>query len=170
MSKGEFDVIIVGGGPAALAAAIYAGRAEMKTVLFERLTVGGQVSLTHAVDNYPGFPEGISGPELTQLMKKQAERFSVNFMFEEVKSVNLDGDAKVVATSKGTYRSPVIILAVGASPRKLDVPGEKELAGRGVSYCGTCDGPFFRDKKVVVVGGGDTASRKGTSYRDSQAK
>ena len=156
----DYDTVIVGGGPAALAAAVYAGRAELRTIVLERSVLGGQVSLTHAIDNYPGFPQGISGPELTELMAKQARRFGAEIVTEEVTEVKLDGDTKVVAASANSYRAPTLILATGADPRHLGVPGEKELRGRGVSYCGTCDAPFFRGKKVVVVGGGDTALKE----------
>jgi len=156
----EFDVIIVGGGPAALSCAIYSGRAELRTAMFEKQNVGGQVTLTHQVDNYPGFPDGVSGPELMAKMDAQARRFGAEIINEEVTKVLLDGDWKVAETASGAYRAPVLVLAVGAHPRKLDVPGEKEFEGRGVSYCGTCDGPFFRDKKIVVVGGGDNALKE----------
>ena len=156
----SYDTAIVGGGPAALAAAIYAGRAELKTVLLERIALGGQVALTHAIDNYPGFPEGVDGPALTEQMAAQARRFGAEIQTEEVIKVELDGNVKVVSTSENTYRAPTVILAMGADPRKLGVPGEEELRGRGVSYCGTCDAPFFREKKVVAVGGGDTALKE----------
>ena len=157
----RYDTVVVGGGPAALAAAIYAGRAELKVVVLERMALGGQVALTHAIDNYPGFPEGISGPELTALMAAQARRFGAEISTEEVTRIELDGDIKIVTTTERVCRAPTLILAMGADPKKLDVPGEKELRGRGVSYCGTCDAPFFRDKKVVVVGGGDSALKEG---------
>lgn len=160
MERNNYDCIIVGGGPAALAAAIYAGRGELKTLLLERGSLGGQVSLTHAIENYPGFPEGITGPELTSLMTRQAERFGAEIVIGEVTDIRLDGDIKVVSTDTETYRAPTVILAMGADPRKLGVPGEKELRGRGVSYCGTCDAPFFRNKKVIAVGGGDTAIKE----------
>jgi len=153
----KFDIIIVGGGPASLSAAIYAGRAEMKTLVLERLMVGGQVATTWQVDNYPGFPEGVEGPELIQRMEAQAKRFGAEFRNEEVTHIDIEGQDKVVTTNRNVCRSPTLVLATGADPRKLDVPGEDELRGRGVSYCGTCDAPFFRDKKVVVVGGGDAA-------------
>ena len=156
----SYDTAIVGGGPAALAAAIYAGRAELKTVVLERIALGGQVALTHAIDNYPGFPEGVDGPALTEQMAAQARRFGAEIQTEEVIKVELDGNVKVVSTSENTYRAPTVILAMGADPRKLGVPGEEELRGRGVSYCGTCDAPFFREKKVVAVGGGDTALKE----------
>ncbi|HUV38300.1 MAG TPA: thioredoxin-disulfide reductase [Planctomycetota bacterium] len=152
-----FDLIIVGGGPASLSAAIYGGRAEMRTLVLERLMVGGQVATTWQVDNYPGFPEGVEGPELIQRMEAQAKRFGAEIRNEEVKRIELDGKTKVVTTDKNAYRSPTLILATGADPRKLEVPGEDALRGRGVSYCGTCDAPFFREKEVVVVGGGDAA-------------
>ncbi len=154
------DTIIIGGGPAGLAAAIYACRAEMKTVIFERGILGGQVSLTDQVDNYAGFPEGVSGPDLIQKMEAQCRRFGADIRTEGVTKIETDGDINIVTTDKNTNRSSTVILATGADPRKLDVPGEKELRGKGVSYCGTCDGPFFRDKKVVVVGGGDAAFKE----------
>ena len=157
----SFDVVIIGGGPAALAAAVYAARGELKTLMLERSALGGQVAQTEAIDNYPGFPEGISGPELTQRMADQAKRFGAELRMQEVKEVRLDDHMKVVLTEKHRYRAPAVILAMGADPRHLDVPGEKELRGRGVSYCGICDAPFFRNKKVVVVGGGDSALKEG---------
>jgi thioredoxin reductase (NADPH) len=156
----EFDTVIVGGGPAALSAAIYAGRSEMKTLVLERQYLGGQVATTWQIENYPGFPEGVEGPELTERMRRQAERFGAQFRNEEVTRIRLEDDVRVTSTSENEYRSPTLILAMGADPRKLDVPGEKELRGRGVSYCGTCDAPFFRDKRVVVVGGGDVALKE----------
>jgi len=156
----EYDILIVGGGPAALAAAIYAGRAEMRTLVLERSGLGGQVALTHAIENYPGFPEGIPGPELTTRMAAQAARFGVETRIEEVTRLETEGILKVLITAENCYRAPAVILAMGADPRKLNVPGENELRGRGVSYCATCDGPFFRGKKLVVVGGGDTALKE----------
>ena len=153
----QSDIIIVGGGPASLSAGIYAGRAELKTLIFERLFVGGQVTTTWQVDNYPGFPDGIEGPELIRRMEAQTKRFGTEFRNEEVTKIEVDRLTKVITTNDNVYRSPTLILATGADPRKLDVPGEDELRGRGVSYCGTCDAPFFRDKTVVVVGGGDAA-------------
>jgi thioredoxin reductase (NADPH) len=155
------EVIVVGGGPAALGAAVYAGRAELKTVVLERRALGGQAAETDAIENYPGFPEGVSGPKLTELMASQARRFGAEIRMEEVLKVELDGDMKIVTTGEGAYRAPAVILATGADPVKLNVPGEAELRGRGVSYCATCDAPFFRNKKVVVVGGGDSALKEG---------
>jgi len=156
----RIDVVIVGGGPAALSAAIYASRGGLKAVILERTALGGQVALTDSIDNYPGFPEGISGPQLVERMEAQARRFGTEIRIEEVKSIAVDGHFKVITTSKGEYRAPVVVLAMGADPRLLDVPGEQELRGRGVSYCGTCDGPLFRNKKVAVIGGGDSALKE----------
>lgn len=153
----DFDVIIIGGGPAAMSAAIYAARAELKTLVVERKYLGGQVAITEKIDNYPGFPEGISGPDLTERMEAQAKRFGTKIEMGEVVSVKLKGAVKEVKTDSKTYKCRAIILASGADPNRLGVPGEQELTGRGVSYCATCDGPFFRGKKVVVVGGGDAA-------------
>ncbi len=156
------DIVIVGGGPSGLAAAIYAGRARFKTVILEKMMLGGQVALTNDIANYPGFPDGVAGPELTELMEKQARKFGAEIRLEEVVSVSLDGDIKIVATTAGNaYRAPVVILSSGADPRKLECPGEEELRGRGVSYCATCDGPFFRNKVVTVIGGGDAALKEG---------
>jgi thioredoxin reductase (NADPH) len=155
------DVVIIGGGPAALAAGIYAGRAELKTLILERQWLGGQIALTHAVDNYPGFPEGVSGPKITERMEAQARKFHCEIRTEEGRRVERDGDVKVVTTDKGTYRAPAVILAMGADPRKLGCPGEDEFRGTGVSYCATCDGAFFKDQKVIVVGGGDSAFKEG---------
>ena len=156
----SFDAIIVGAGPAGLAASVYTGRGELKTLILERGQLGGQVALTDKIDNYPGFPDGVDGKELTELMKRHGERFGAVIRQEEVTKLEVDGLVKVVTTREAAYRAPAVILAMGADPRKLGVPGEDELRGRGVSYCGTCDAPFFRNKKVVVVGGGDTAFKE----------
>jgi len=156
----EYDVVIIGGGPAALSAAIYAARGELRTLVLERAVLGGQVALTDVIDNYPGFPQGVSGAELTERMAAQARRFGAEIRTEEVTGLEVKGDVKVSVTRNGRYESAVVILAMGADPRHLNVPGEEELRGRGVSYCGTCDAPFFREKKVVVVGGGDTALKE----------
>jgi thioredoxin reductase (NADPH) len=156
----SYDVVIVGGGPAAMAAAVYAARGELKTLILERSALGGQVAQTDLIDNYPGFPEGVTGPELTERMAAQAKRFGTEFRTEEVTSIKADGDTRVVTTTKGAYECPVVILAMGSDPRTLGVSGETEMRGRGVSYCGTCDAPFFREKKVIVVGGGDSAFKE----------
>jgi thioredoxin reductase (NADPH) len=152
------QVIIIGSGPAGLTAGLYTGRSEMRPLLFTGSEIGGQVSLTMEVENYPGFPEGITGPELVQRMQKQAERFGLRVVVDTVTEVELDSQPFVIRTQSGKeYHSKALIITTGARPRRLDVPREKELTGRGVSYCATCDGFFFRGKEVVVVGGGDAA-------------
>ena len=153
----RYDVAIIGGGPAGLGAAIYAARGGLKTVVFEKGLFGGQIVLTTEVENYPGFPEVLSGFELIDQMKKQAERFEATFREEEVQAIGLEGLCKIIETDSGKYRCKSIIYAAGAHPRKLNVPGEERLTGRGVSYCATCDGALYRDKVVAVVGGGDSA-------------
>ena len=153
----KYDVILIGGGCAALASAVYSCRAELKTLILERKFIGGQVVVTTDVDNYPGFPDGIQGPELTERMEKQARKFGVEIKNEEVVKLDVNGARKTVTTDSGVYDSYIVILAMGADPRKLDVSGEEEFTGRGVSYCGTCDGPFYRDKDVIVAGGGNSA-------------
>lgn len=153
-----YDVIILGGGPAGYTAAIYTGRANLKTLLIEKLAPGGQMGITDIVDNYPGFPAGITGFDLAMQMKEQAERFGVSTELADVIAVTLQGDVKTVETSMGRQTAKAIILATGAAPRKLGVKGEAAFTGRGVSYCATCDGNFYRGKTVAVVGGGDTAA------------
>lgn len=154
-----FDVIIIGGGPAGLSAAIYSGRARLKTLLIESMAVGGQITLTEYIENYPGFEKPILGQELAEKMEKQARRFGVGIRYAEVTSVSLKGDEKHVYLSGEDehLKSKVVILALGTNPRKLRVPGETEFTGRGVSYCAPCDAPLYKDKHVIVVGGGDTA-------------
>ncbi len=152
------DVAIVGAGPAGLTAGIYAARAGMNTTIFEALTVGGQLTSIDDLENYPGFPNGINGFEIAMALRSQAERFGVHFITEEV--LSLDGNPSAgfsVVTSSGTYDTRTVIIATGAKPRKIDDPSLLHLEGRGVSYCATCDGNFFRGKDVVVAGGGDTA-------------
>ncbi|MCD4829474.1 MAG: thioredoxin-disulfide reductase [Candidatus Cloacimonetes bacterium] len=153
----RYDLVIIGGGSAGLGAAIYAARGGLKTVVFEKALFGGQIVLTTEVENYPGFPEALSGFDLIDLMKKQATRFGTEFREEDVLSIELDGLGKIVKTDEGRYCCKAIIYAAGAHPRKLDVPGEQRLTGRGVSYCATCDGALYRDKVVAVIGGGDSA-------------
>ncbi len=153
----ERDVIVIGGGPAGLGAALYTGRALMSTLVLERIGAGGQIAEAYEVDNYLGFADGITGPELSERMEEHAGRFGAELRREQVLDITADGALKRVITDSGEYGAPIVIVASGASHRKLGVPGEKELSGRGVSYCATCDGMFFRDKKVVVVGGGDAA-------------
>ena len=153
----SYDVIIIGGGPGGYTAALYAARANLSTLVIEKFAPGGQMATTDIVENYPGFVEGINGFELGMQMKKGAERFGVKTKLAEVLSVELDGEVKLVHTKKATFEAKTIILALGASPRELGLSNERELRGRGVSYCATCDGSFYRDKTVVIVGGGNTA-------------
>ncbi|MFC1883346.1 thioredoxin-disulfide reductase [Thermodesulfobacteriota bacterium] len=151
------ELIIIGGGPAGLTAGLYAARARLNTVLLERLSPGGQVLTTDMVENYPGFPEGISGFELTDRMRRQAEKFGLEIKGQDVLELDLSNDKKVVITEKETLESKSLIITSGATPQKLCVEGEELLTGKGVSYCATCDGPFYRDMDVAVIGGGDTA-------------
>lgn len=154
-------VLILGSGPAGLAAALYAARADLAPVVLSGLEHGGQVSLTYTVENYPGFPEGIGGPELVELFQKQAERFGARIEFDTATEVDLSQRPFRVRTFNTTYLAEALIIATGATPKHLNIPGEKELTGRGVSYCATCDGWFFKDKDVIVVGGGDSALEEG---------
>ncbi|MBN1203265.1 MAG: thioredoxin-disulfide reductase [Anaerolineae bacterium] len=154
------NVIIIGSGPAGLTAALYTARANLNPLVFAGHELGGQVSLTHEIENYPGFPDGLSGQELVERMKSQAERFGARIkMFSAVTEVDFSGGPPfTLKTDDGqAYEAEAVIVTVGATSRHLNVPGEKELTGNGVSYCATCDGFFFRDKQVVVVGGGDSA-------------
>jgi len=151
----EKDVIIIGGGPAGLTAAIYCSRAMLKTVVIEEQSVGGQMVFTTDIENYPGFPDGVMGPELGGLMEKQAKRFGTEIVYETIKFV--DKNNKKIVTDRNEYSCKALIIATGASPMKLGLEKEAELTGKGVSYCATCDGAFFRDQIVAVVGGGNTA-------------
>lgn len=153
------EVVVIGAGPAGLAAALYAGRARLATVVIERGAAGGQASTTHLIENYPGFPEGITGPDLMQRMEQQARRFGAEFRYAEVRALATgeDDGGFLISTSEGNLRAPAVIVATGTEPVRLGVPGEDRLRGSGVSYCATCDGAFFRDKHVLVVGGGDSA-------------
>ncbi|MFP4056436.1 MAG: thioredoxin-disulfide reductase [Candidatus Brocadiia bacterium] len=158
----DCDVLIVGGGCAGLTAGIYAARARLKTLLLDKLEPGGQLATTHEVENYPGFPQVVDGPELMDRFAKQAQSFGCEVKSAEVKSISADdATACVVHTSNGDFRAKAVIVASGADPKTLGVPGEDRLRGRGVSYCATCDAPFFRDKRVAVVGGGNTAVDEG---------
>jgi thioredoxin reductase (NADPH) len=151
------DLIIIGAGPAGLSAGLYAARARLKTLVLERLSPGGQVLMTDWVENYPGFPDGISGFELVDKMRRQAERFGLIIENREVKRLELSPEEKFVVTEKGTLETKALILASGATPKRLGVEGEGLLTGKGISYCATCDGPFYRDQEVALIGGGDTA-------------
>jgi thioredoxin reductase (NADPH) len=152
-----YDVIIIGAGPAGLTAGLYNARARLDVLLLEKLAPGGQVITTDWVENYPGFPDGISGVELMDRMKTQAEKFDLKIQNDEVMKLELSEKRKVVVTSSGQMESKAIILACGASWKKLGVEGEDRLMGKGISFCATCDGPFYRDQEVAVIGGGDTA-------------
>ncbi|MEN8171707.1 MAG: thioredoxin-disulfide reductase [Chloroflexota bacterium] len=160
-NKNIHKTIIVGSGPAGLAAALYVSRANLKPLVLTGMQLGGQVSTTHLVENYPGFPDGIGGPELVDAFQKQAERFGTQTEFDEVTKVDLSQRPFKVTTYGDEKYAETLILTTGATPRPLDVPGEKEMTGRGVSYCATCDGHFFQEKDVVVVGGGDSALEEG---------
>ncbi len=151
------NMIILGSGPAGLAAALYAARAECNPLVLTGTEPGGQAALTNMIENYPGFPEGVGGVELATLMQNHAEKFGARIEMDTVTSVDLSKRPFLVNTYDKTYTADTLIIATGASPVQLDVPGEKEYTGRGVSYCATCDGWFFRKKKIVVVGGGDSA-------------
>jgi thioredoxin reductase (NADPH) len=171
-SQGDqpLKVLVLGSGPAGLSAALYAARAELKPVVLAGMELGGQAALTHTIENYPGFPDGVGGAELGELFQKQAERFGAVVEYEMATAVDLSAQPYKVMTYGRQYLAESLIIATGASPNHLIVPGEKELTGRGVSYCGTCDGWFFKDKKVVVVGGGDSALEEGlflTRYASS---
>ena len=155
-----YDVIIVGGGPGGLTAAIYTCRAGLKTVLLEMGAPGGQAATTDMIDNYPGFPEGVAGPDLMMNFYNQAARFGCEFRTAEVTGVSDKGGVRLVETAQGNIEGKTVIIATGASPRGLGVKGEQEFRGRGVSFCATCDGFFFKDKSVVVVGGGDSAVKE----------
>jgi len=152
-----YDVIILGGGPAGLSASIYAKRFGLSTLLIEKVGIGGQASLTDLIENYPGFPEGISGAELVNKMEEQAKKFGVEFLIDEVLDIDFENEIKKVNTNSANFESKGVIIATGANPKKLDVPGEKEFTGKGVSYCAVCDAFFYKNKDVLVVGGGDSA-------------
>jgi len=152
-----YDVIIVGAGPAGMAAAIYTGRARLKTLILEKGMPGGQILLTDFVENYPGFPEGVVPFELMDNFRKHAEKFGAKIETDEVKEIRKEGELWHVVGNKGEYSGRAVIIATGSSYRKLGLPEEVELTGRGISYCGTCDGAFFKDREVAVVGGGDHA-------------
>lgn len=153
-----YDMVIIGGGPGGYTAALYAARAGMSVIVLEKLSAGGQMALTHQIDNYPGFVEGIDGFSLAENMQQQAERFGAETELAEVFSLNLQADPKVIETSEGVFYGKTVVYAAGAGPRELGVPEEPEMIGRGVNYCAACDGMFYRGKTVVIVGGGNTAA------------
>ncbi len=152
------DLVIIGGGPAGLTAALYAGRSRLNTLLIEKMAVGGRILMSEVIENYPGFPGGISTHELMQRMEGQVKELGVTIISDEV--LDLDCSARTVNTTGGSYSAQAIIIASGASPRKLNIPGEEQFTGRGVSYCATCDAPFFKEKKVVIVGGGNAVAQE----------
>lgn len=156
-----FDVLIIGAGPAGLTAGIYAARGGLKTAIVELGMPGGQAASTEKIENYPGFPQGIGGYELMNAFHQQAQAFNVEFIFEEVQKLDLAGEIKQVTTDMQTLEAKTVIIAAGSKPRPLGVPGEDVFHGRGVSYCATCDAAFFREKNVIVVGGGDAALEEG---------
>lgn len=153
-----YDMIVVGGGPGGYTAALYGARAGLDTLVLEKAAAGGQMALTHRIDNYPGFEEGVEGYLLGQKMRKQAERFGAGTEFSQVNALELEGDVKAAETDRGTFRGRTLVLATGAEPRDLGLPGEQELTGRGVHYCAACDGMFYRGKTVAVIGGGNSAA------------
>ena len=157
------DVIIIGSGPAGYTAAIYAARAKLNPLVFEgSVTAGGALMQTTDVENFPGFPDGILGPDLMDGLRKQAERFGAELVADDAVAVDLTADPKVVKTESGTYLAKAVIIATGSKYKELGVPGEKQLAGHGVSWCATCDGFFFRDQDIAVIGGGDSAIEEAT--------
>ncbi|MBO8168610.1 MAG: thioredoxin-disulfide reductase [Thermoanaerobacteraceae bacterium] len=153
----SYDLVIIGGGPAGLTAALYGARGGLKTLVLESTMPGGQAALTDIIANYPGFPEGISGPELMNKFHQQAVKHGAEFKMKEVTGLEDRGEIKIVKAGEEEIEARSVIIATGAKARKLGVPGEEKFQGRGVSYCATCDGAFFKDKRVAVVGGGDSA-------------
>ena len=153
-----YDMVILGGGPGGYTAALYAARAGLDALLVERLSVGGQMTLTGDIDNYPGFPEGVDGFELGMRRQQQAERFGARTEYAQVTGLDLKAEPKVVTTDSGTLYARTVVVALGAGPRKLELPNEERLTGRGVHFCAHCDGAFYRDKVVALVGGGDSAA------------
>ena len=154
-------MLVLGSGPAGLSAALYAARAELAPVVLTGIELGGQASLTHTIENYPGFPDGVGGAELGELFQKQAERFGAIVEFDSASSVDLSQRPFRITADNGEYLADTLVVATGARPNHLEIPGEHEMTGRGVSYCATCDGWFFKDKWVFVVGGGDSAVEEG---------
>lgn len=160
MSAPLYDVVIIGGGPAGLTAGLYSSRAKLKTLLIERMIMGGQVMTTTKVENYPGFPGGIDGPDLMVRFQEHCQEFGLETTTGEVTALRLDGPVKILKVDGQEVKARAVIITTGAEPSKLDVPGETEFTGRGVSYCATCDGAFFREQTIAIVGGGDTAAEE----------
>ncbi len=159
--KREYDALVIGAGPAGLTAAIYIARGRFSVLVFEKVIPGGLAATTHLIENYPGFPEGVEGEELGRLMEKQARNLGVKFAMEEVVDVELEGEKKRVKTREGEYEGKAVVIATGSSHKKLGVPGEDKFTGKGVSYCATCDAPFYKDKKIAVVGCGNSGMQEG---------
>ena len=157
----DYDVIVFGAGPAGLTAGIYSGRALLRTLIIEEKMIGGEAASTEKVENYPGFPDGIGGFELTERIKKQAEKFQTNILISHTNSVELTGDIKKIKTDDGEFNSKTVVIATGSSPKNLNVPGENKFKGKGVSYCATCDAPFFKDKDIAVIGAGSSGIQEG---------
>ena len=153
----KYDVVIIGGGPAGLTAGIYTSRDKLYTLIIDKGIIGGNIKNADSIDNDPGFPEGINGPELAELMHRQAEKYGLKSITAEVTAIYIEGENRVIKTTGGDFMAKAVIIAGGSDKVKMGIPGEKEFTGRGVSYCTTCDGPFFRNKKVVVIGGGNSA-------------
>jgi len=161
-SQDLYDVIIIGSGPAGMTAAIYTGRSLLKTLILEKIGSGGQAALTELIENYPGFPHGINGYELSQRMEEQAKNFGTSFEYADVQSITRDDQGIFhVFTESREFLSRTVIVATGASPKKLGIPGEEKFIGRGISFCATCDASFYKDKVVAVIGGGDSAVEEG---------
>lgn len=158
MNEKQYDVVIIGGGPGGYSAALYCARSGMSVLVLEKLSPGGQMATTGQVDNYPGFEDGIDGFELGEKMKKGADRFGAETAFDEVISVELQSEPKKITTTGGELLAKTVVIATGASPRELGLPEEKKLRGRGVAYCAVCDGMRYKDKTVVVSGGGNSAA------------
>ena len=158
MNRPIYDMAIIGGGPGGYTAALYAARAGMSVVVLEKLSAGGQMGQTQQIDNYPGFPEGVDGFELAELMQNQAHRFGAETEYAEVYALDMQSQPRVIETSEGRFQARTVVIATGAGPRELGLPKEKTLVGRGVAYCAACDGMFYRNKTVVVVGGGNSAA------------
>ena len=156
--KRVYDMVILGGGPGGYTAALYAARAGLDVAVLERLSPGGQMALTSEIDNYPGFPQGVDGFELGMKFQEQAERFGAVTHYAEVKAMDLKAEPKVIGTSEGQFLARTVVIATGAGPRKLGLANEERLTGRGVHYCAHCDGMFYRDKVVAIVGGGNSAA------------
>ena len=164
------EMLILGTGPAGLAAALYAARADLSPLILTGTDIGGQAATTDRIENYPGFPEGVSGSELSELFQKNAERFGARLEYEVATEADLTKRPFIVKTYSNEYRAKTLIISTGASPNKLNIPGEQEFRGKGVSYCATCDGWFFKEKNVAIVGGGDSALEEGiflTRYANS---